>query len=210
MKPAWQLVCTLTFVILTLGVGPALAQNTDSDQPPKPPTLESLGKQLDEIQKALKPLEGVKSSVVYLESRLRSMDEALQDELKKIRSGAYETNLKLSLAQGDILELRKQLAQIRQELDAVAKSSAATSRISTYAGPQAPTNPPGRIRLVNTYGLPVQVVVNGYLYEVTTGQTRIIEGMEPGPFYYEVLGIQGRRDLALAPGETFTVTIYPR
>jgi ubiquinone/menaquinone biosynthesis C-methylase UbiE len=68
----------------------------------------------------------------------------------------------------------------------------------------------GRIELVNTYGLPVEIVVNGQSYLVGAGQTQVLEGQPVGSFTYEVIGVQSPVTRPLNVNETFRILVHPR
>lgn len=204
MRRTWQWFPVSALLVAALAAAPVRAGGGKSSDDPK-----TVAQKLEEIKTALEPLGGMRTSVANLDGRLQALEQAVQRELKDVRGWATDTTARITQAQTDINELRRQLAQVRQDLDNLARGSSPT-RISAYAGPAGSAPATARVRLVNTYGLPVQAVVNGMLYDVAPGQQRYVDPLPAGPFSYEVLGIQPRRDLTLAPGETFTVTVYPR
>ena len=110
----------------------------------------------------------------------------------------------MAMTQKDVNELKDQLARTLRDLDTM--RGRATENRAFYSGP-ADT---GRVRLLNTYFMPVDVVVNGMVYQLMPGQERYTGSLPAGTFTYEVVGVQAPRQRALAAGQTFTVDIYPQ
>ncbi len=129
---------------------------------------------------------------------LRLAVKALTD-----RIAALETPLK------EINDLRDQVARLRQELDAM-RGPAPGSRSSYYAGPGTNAPAMAHVRIDNTYFMPVDVAINGVVYQMMPGQRRYAAPLPAGTFTYEVLGIQAPVQRVLAAGETFVVSVYPR
>jgi hypothetical protein len=210
MQRTWRILALSTLMVGTL---PAVAGEgqKSTDEPPTKADLPSIAKKLDEINRSLKPLEDLKTTIVALETRIKSLDDFVQQELLKVREGAREMNLKVAQAQADVLEMKRQLAQLQQNLDALGRRvGGVQTQISGYAGLPGPAPTTGRVRLVNTYPQMMTIRVNNAFYEVSPGQDRYTEPLPPGNFTYEVLGISAPQVRPLAAGETFTVTVYPR
>jgi hypothetical protein len=139
--------------------------------------------------------------------KLDEVQKSLEAEIKKVNALALNTDLKVSQANQDIVQLKEQVAQLRKDLDAL---KAASTRVSL--SPSAtPTPNTGKIRLVNLYPEQMAVIVNQTAYRLAPGETRLIDAQPAGAFSYQVLGaqssVQGR---TLAANETFTITVYPR
>jgi hypothetical protein len=212
MQRTWRILTLSTLIVSTLATKTSLAEGTGENKTTdQPPNLGTIAKKLDEINQSLKPLNDLKTAITSLEARVKSLDEFIQQELQKIRGGAYETNLKMAQAQADIQELKKQIAQLQQNLDALnRRPTAPQTQTSGYAGPAVPVASTGRVRLVNTYNRMMTIRVNNSIYEVLPGQERFVEALPAGTFVYEVLGVSLPQERTLASGETFTVTVYPR
>jgi hypothetical protein len=193
MQRTWRLLALPVLLVATLPAVGGEGQKSSDDLATKA-DLPSIAKKLDEINKSLK-----------------SLDEFVQQELLKLRDGAREMNLKVAQAQSDVLEVRKQLAQLQQNLDALSRRvSGVQTQISGYAGLPGQATTTGRVRLVNTFPQAMTIRVNNTVYDVLPGQERYTEPITAGSFTYEVLGVSAAAARTLAAGETFTVTVYPR
>jgi hypothetical protein len=206
MMRNWKMFAFQTLLAGTLIPAGAQAQTpaTGSDAPPKPPDTASILKEIQELKKTLSAMEA------KVASSFRAMQEDTEKRLKKIEDDGVAAGLRLEKTQVDIEDLKKQVAQLRQDLDVV-KNRAPSSRESGYTPPaNAPSAATGRVRLVNTFMDPMTIIVNGVRYQVAPGETRLTEPVPAGTFSYEVLGVQPRLERNLAANETFTVTVYPR
>jgi hypothetical protein len=128
----------------------------------------------------------------------------IERDLDSLRGG---TSSSFRVAQKNIDSLKEQLAQLRKEIDALRKQQAAAPRIARAAPPPKTF---GTIRLVNAHSEPVRIVVNGRGYRLASGQTRLLREQPPGPFTYEVVGVQGPVDRELRANETFTIRVGAR
>jgi hypothetical protein len=130
------------------------------------------------------------------------------DEIRKELDGLRrDTARSFQAAQQRVDALAEQVARLRKEVDDLGKRQPPLTRSAGF--PPAPSSA-GTIRLINTYGEPVQIVVNGAAYGLAPGEVRLLRGQAPGRFTYEVSGIQPAVARLLAAGETFTIHVYPR
>jgi hypothetical protein len=211
MQRTWRIFALSTLMVVPLATDPNRAVAGQEKTSDKGPDLGTIAKKLDDINNSLKTLGDLKTSVADIDARVRALDRLVQEQLERLRGGAYETNLKVEKAQADIQDLKRQLTQIQQNLDALNKTAAAPqTRISGYQGPAGPAPITGRVRMVNTFNRTMTVRVNNLVYEVPPGTERLSEPLPPGTFTYEVLGVTLPQERPLAAGETFTVTVYPR
>jgi hypothetical protein len=199
----WKMLAFETVLAGTLIPAGAQAQTTDTQL--KPADMAAVLKDVQELKKIVNAIDG------RVASSFRAMQEETEKRLKKLEDDGVAAALKYEKTQTDLEEIKKQLAQLRLDLDAL-KSRAPVNRESAYA--PSPSNSPspatGRIRLMNTFLDPMTIVVNGRAYQVGPGDTRLVEAVPAGTFNYEVLGVQSRVDRALAANETFTITVHPR
>jgi hypothetical protein len=201
----WKMLAFEAVLAGTLIPAGAQTQTTGSDAQPKPADLASVLKDVQELKKIVNAMDA------KVASSFRAMQEETEKRLKKLEDDGVAAALKFEKTQSDLEEIKKQLAQLRLDLDAL-KNRAPVSRESAYApsSPNSPTGATGRIRLVNTFPDTMTIVVNGRAYQVGPGDTRFVEAVPAGTFNYEVLGVQSRVDRALAANETFTITVHPR
>jgi hypothetical protein len=202
MRRTWQQLSLATVLVAALTPAPVPAgsegaSGTKSDTPPD----------------AAQQMADLKKSVDKLSERVRTIEQNIDKDLKELRGTIADlgdkpltANLAIARLQQDLRDQRTQLAQMREELERLRPSS---SSVSGYAGAGGTAAPTGSLRLVNTWRAPVTVLINRTPYEVQPDQVRIVNGVPAGEFSYEVLGIQPRRARTLAPGEVFSVTIYP-
>lgn len=135
---------------------------------------------------------------------LNAKVKQLEKDLDSLRKGQpsvsnYGPNGK------DIDEVRKQLDQLQQTLNAIRNQLPQTST-SLRPG----TAGTSRIQLVNDYPFANEFVVNGARYVLQPGETRELK-LSPGAFFYRVptIGIADQ-DRMLAANETYTIRVYPR
>jgi hypothetical protein len=208
----------------------------------KPPTLEQTAKdvkdlkeaheksskavleQLKIIQEQLKSVEGLRKDVDALQSKVRSLDRELElftqnnkratDDLTDLRAQLKQAREELDRAKAQAGKMEQELANqsarcdgLNKELAALRKQAADGSRESARI-----TEGTGTIRLYNTFGLPVSVVVNGRSYRLDPGETYVLGSQPVGPFTYEVLGLgyEYRRNETLAADKPFEIEVFDR
>jgi hypothetical protein len=174
-----------------LVASPVFGQN--SDQGAVPAANADIGKQLEQVNKSLENLT----------SRFDTLQRNISTDLKELRGKGILTDVNVAKAQEELLALRKEIGQLREDLG----KKTGTTQISGYSGLGTGM---GRIRLVNTYFRPATIVVNGTAYELVPNQELYTRPVPAGPFTYEVLGVEPLRERLLAANETFTVHVYPR
>jgi hypothetical protein len=226
MRRQWHLVgvpvLLMGALFVTSSPGQEPAKTSDDKADKSPPIPVDAIRDFADLKKLVRDLkasvETLKTSVASLTDRISTLEQTVDRELQIVRSRSTNADLAAAKAHDELLDLKKQLERARTELGGLSKRPEPTPRMSGYAGPGGtPPAPapggtaaaPARVRLVNTFYEPVSVVVNGLTYTLGPGEVRLSAPLTPGPFYYEVLNVQGRRDLVLNPAETFTVTIYP-
>jgi hypothetical protein len=167
---------------------------------------DALMRRLEEISRALQEMKGMKQQVDSNSNAitdLRRRHDEMLDEISKAinRVGKLEQDF------------------VRMRSDARLSPLEPDRRVSA-ALPMAPDSPPppvtptrpmgmGTIRLVNTYVMPVNVVVDGRPVMLSPGQSMNMD-RPAGNFTYEVVGIQGNALRTLNPNETLTIQVYPR
>jgi hypothetical protein len=192
----------------TLAAGPAAAQGTaptsDTLKAPDPAALSK------DIQELKKDVADMKRSMV-------AVDADTNKRLQRIEDDGKNGNLSVNRALEQLDELKRQVARMQLDLDALKNrpAPAATPNQTALYPPQTPSAPvgtpaSGRVRLVNSFYEPMTVVVNNKAYNLPPGDSRYTEPLAAGNFTYEILGVQPAQARQLAPNETFTVTIYPR
>lgn len=157
--------------------------------------------QLKSVTATLKELDSLKA----LPKNLTELERTITDALASLE---VNTNLRIGTVQRELNALKDQYTQLKQDIDALRNRLPARQPTTALYPPNGAGT--GRLRLVNTYLVPVSILVNGRVYQLTPGETRFTEPLPAGSFSYEVLGIQEPRSRALSPGETFLVHVYPR
>ncbi len=135
------------------------------------------------------------------------------DAIKRDLDTLRPSILNASLVGDDVKELKRQVAQLQRDVDALR-----THSVSNYAPtPAAPST--GRIRLVNTWPETITVFLNQRAYDIPPGQEATTEGVPAGTFTFEILArrpdasigmIQPRTTRSLAASETYTIHVHPR
>jgi hypothetical protein len=166
-------------------------------------------RRLDDMNRALQDLGRIKQQVETNSgaiNELRRQQQTMQDDLIR--------------AQNSVGRLEQEFSRMRSEAR-LTPSPLDTERRSSMALPlplapdssaaMTPTRPAGlgTVRLVNSYLMPVSVVVDGRLVTLTSGQTMNLD-RPAGYFNYEVVGIQPNTLRTLNAGETMTIQIVPR
>jgi hypothetical protein len=134
------------------------------------------------------------------------------DELRE------DTARSIAAEQKAIDGLKAEIDRLRKEVDDL-KNRAATPSDDRRSRPPStresrsipvPAPRPGAIRLINDYSDPMYVILNGTVYSINPGETRLLRNQPAGAFRYEVPGVHGPRERSLEPDETFTVRIRAR
>ncbi len=224
----------LPIALAALLSAPPLATADGPGDPPKPtPTLEQTAKELkelkegqekstkqllerlDKIQDQLKPVEGLRKDVDGLKESVQNINR----ELTLLGQAHNRTDQ-------DLIELRTQLKQAREDLarvraeagkmqDQIADLSATSdghnariSKLEKKSQESATLTLPGTIRLFNTSGQPVTILVNGVPYPVDPGKTRELRWPLVGPSTYEVQGVTAERKFTLTADKPFDIEVF--
>ena len=215
MRKTWLLVGTCALLAASVSVQTAIAgsgeqkKNTDGQ-----PSDKTAAQQLDDLTKAIKELNDTSAEAGRafrkLTERFNALDEKLDQEVRGLRARGMTTDLNVAQVQKEVNDLKEQMMRFRQEFDSMRARSSET-RISAYDASAGMAAPSARVRMVNTYMLPVMVVLNGsQFFELQPGEQRFSGPLPTGMFTYEVLGISAPRQRMLTAGETFNVTVFPR
>lgn len=157
-----------------------------------------------------KNVEPNKDDVIVKQlAELKKSIEQLNESVKTLRTDNLNADLKATKAQTEVEELKKQINQIRLDLDELKKTASTVKAFSIQPDGKAATVT-GRIRLINTYVEPITVLVNNKVYHLQPQEIRLSEPVPAGNFTYEVLGVQGPRVRQLASNETFTINVHTR
>jgi len=130
----------------------------------------------------------------------------LEAEAKKLASAAPTDkgpSPQLKDLAKQIEELRKKVNEALEQLP----KSGERSRQANF-GPTQPDDG-SRIELVNAWGSPVTVILDGTTYALRPGESRTVV-KRAGPFTYEVRDIQTRVTREVKAAETYTIRIGPR
>jgi hypothetical protein len=168
---------------------------------------DALMRKLDENTRALQEFGRMKQQ---LETHTNAINE-----LRRQHLGMQED---LSRAQNSVGRLEQEFARMRGDarLTPTPADSERRASMALPLPPDAVAPPPlrpqagfGTIRLINSYLMPVNVVVDGRVHTLASNQTMNLD-RPAGYFNYEVLGIQGNTLRTLNVGETMTIQVVPR
>jgi hypothetical protein len=213
-----------------------LAAAGDVEKPEKPVTQQdvrdlktaqekSFKELMDEIRslrEQLNKVEGLRKDVDGLKNTVQSLNTSLELATQMLRGTT-----------GDVAEVRGQLKQARDDLDRAraqagkmeeevrrqaARCDGLTEELAQLKKKTADgtreaarlTEGTGTIRLFNTFGMPVSVVVNNRSYRLDPGETYVLSSQPVGTFTYEVLGIQPRRSETLTADRPFDIEVFDR
>jgi septal ring factor EnvC (AmiA/AmiB activator) len=206
----------------------------------KPVTLEQTAKDVKELKDAQKKAtDEVMQQLKAIQDQLKSID-TLRKDVDAVRGKMQDVTRELELSAqmhgrngGDLTDLRGQVKQLHDDLeraraqagkleqeltnqaarcDALTRDVAAMRRQAADGTRQSArmTDATGTIRLFNTFGAPVSVVINGRSYRVEPGETYTLASQPLGPFTYEVLAIQPPRTVTLTPDRPYDIEVYDR
>jgi len=185
----------------------------------KPPTLEQTAKDVKDLKEAQKKsTDALLDELKKIQDQLKSMDGVRRD-VDALRTTVQDLRRELELsaqmhnrASGDLTELRTQARQLRDDLDraktqaskmeqqladqtarcdGLNRELAALRRQAADGSRQAArlTDGTGTIRLHNTFGRTVSIVLNGRepAYRLEPGETAVVNQVPVGSVTYEVL-----------------------
>jgi hypothetical protein len=197
MMRTWKLIGLHTLLAGMMTAGPALAET--SGPPSDSEKLTEVQKQLDEMKRSLTDLQKAVGP-------LSTLDRRINDLIEQSTKGAQD-------AQNQIGEVRKELAALRSEFEALRNRTSDSARVSRFPPTDVgapPSTAVGRVELINTYPSEVTVVVNRRTYHLAPGEHRLSDPVPAGTFTYEVLGITPQRNRPLAGEQVFTVWVHPQ
>jgi hypothetical protein len=203
--------CAACVVAGWFSVAAAHGQTPGTGNPPatKPPEPGERLTQIDTDVTALrKQLDDLKKRADENQDLMRRLSRQL-DSLDKLVVQVQQTT-------GDVNALRDRVERLEQDF----RRAQADVRRQFYQPPGGTLGTPpgsvapglanvGTIRLMNTYLLPMTVNLNGMLYLLQPGETRLLT-LPAGSFTYEVLGVQPNLVRILTPNDTYTIHIGVR
>jgi hypothetical protein len=169
-------------IFLTAMGAPAAAQNASKEEPNKETALL---KQLGELKKSIETLD---QKVTDLQADVRLYSQNTQKEVNNLYN--------------KIDDLKKQLDRMEAALKALEKSSAT---------PHTANFPPaeGRVILRNNYPQPVDVIVNGTMYNVRPNSDYEVK-LAAGTFTFRIPAIAGYQidqNRAVSAASPYVITI---
>jgi hypothetical protein len=180
-----------------------------------------------DVPKPSPPADPAAALEKIVKEQITGQFKDLKDRLERIETTIGQLNKEFlsqkQVAIRDLENLKEQIRKLEEQLQATAGraegSSGASSGLSQRL-PQGPSTriaaaPPtgsnlGTIRLRNHFPGPISIVVNGRSNQLIPGETVLLESQPVGSFTFEVLGIEPSQTRSLAPGETITITVYPK
>ncbi len=183
-------------------------------------STDALMEQLKAIQAKLDNVDRVRRDLETLKSTVESLNTTLTLSLQNAKAKATElaeTQATLKQVRADLDSARAQAGKLRDQVtDQMARCDGLTDQIAQLNKKVADgsrqaarlTEPTGTIRLFNTYGLPVSIVVNGRSYHLDPFETRTLAPQPVGPFTYEVLGLAPPTTATLTADRPFDVEVF--
>lgn len=195
----------------------ALAFQDGKDQPAPPAAMKEPATRLAELEKELELLrklvlemqEQQRKSSEEVTRSYNELKKLLQDGLLKQADDRTQAEMANQRLLRDVQDLSRRVDDLRTELNRLQ-----AERRSFYGPSPAPAASPlatatGTVAFVNSWWLPVTIVLDGMMVTLQPGETRVFT-KSAGVFGYEVLGAQGYVTRSLSAGQTFTVQIGPR
>lgn len=184
----------------------------DKAKPAEPDQASAVQKQIADLNKKLDALTN--SFNQFKEVYQKDINTLTQEKLDKIEVQLPFKDLsEIKQKLGSLDKLSEQLAKLEKMNEQFAQVKKDTEDLMQWRNRRGYVEPQpsrvSRIRLKNDYPQRVRVFVNDQSYTLEPNDSRMVE-LQPGSFTYEVPNIQEVRTRTLNPGETFTITVYPR
>jgi hypothetical protein len=210
MTRNWRWISTATLVAALLAIGPAFGDDPVPDKAQDPAKeLKDLKKKVDDLERDMKEVKKWKTDIDDLNIKL----DALKDVPKALANLDKKIDQSSQRAQNDTTNLTQEIGRIQDDVKNLRQSSTSATRQSAFA-PGASTAPQatGRVELINTWTMPVTVVVNHKAYPLAPMTSPVFTDPLPaGTFNFEVLGVTGPNNVrTLAPGETYRIHVHPQ
>jgi outer membrane murein-binding lipoprotein Lpp len=150
------------------------------------------------------PADDLKKAVEKLEKATKELQEAKEAlKVDELRSRTSVIEAKIDLLSNDLLDLRKDIREIKRRVGDNSSTSLRPDMDSATARGL------GRVRFINEISEEMSVVVNGKSFRLLPGQERLIP-VPAGNFTYQVLQLQRvAQERRIAAGETKTFNIFP-
>jgi hypothetical protein len=176
--------------------------------------------QLRAIQDQLKGMEGVRKDVDALRGTIQNVTRELElsaqmhnrngGDLTELRGQVKQLHDDLDRARAHAGKLEQELTNQAARCDALTRDLAALRRQASDGSRQSArlADTSGTIRLYNTFGAPITVVVNGRAYRLEPGETHTLSSQPLGAITYEVLGIQPPRTVTLTAERPLDIEVF--
>lgn len=149
-------------------------------------------------------LKSIRELLYKIDQRMENQNNIAMQMLDRLKADFGQLKGDMSRLRDDMAKLQREVADVR------ARTGGNTS--SSYYGGSAPAAPSATaaVKLVNSYVSDMSAVINGSLYVVGPGQSRVV-ALYPGSVNYQVLQTQGvPKSTVLQSGEMLTLSLYPR
>lgn len=202
-------------VLLSQPIHPSFQEG--KDQPAASVVLKEPATRLAELEKELDSLRKLVLETQELQRKSSDESSRALNELKKLlQEGLLKQSDDRSQAEiahqrllRDVQDLSKRVDDLRTELNRLQAERRSYYGPSPSISPSPLATATGTVAFVNSWWMPVTVVMDGMVVTLQPGETRAFT-RAAGIFGYEVLGAQGYVTRSLSAGQTFTVQIGPR
>lgn len=179
-KMAWAIVPALVVIASTITVRPILGAEPNEE------------------------LKAIRDLLNKIDQRLENQNTISLQMLDRLKADFNQIKT-------DMNGLRDEMAKVQREMSDLRSRGASNGASTSYFGGSVPQVPAtsASIRLVNTYMTDMTANVNGALYVVQPGQTRVVP-VAPGNVSYQVYQTQNyAKATTLRAGEILTLSLYP-
>jgi hypothetical protein len=180
-----------------------------------------------DVPKPSPPADPAPALEKIVKEQITGQFKDLKDRLERIETIIGLLNKEFSLQKQvtirDLDNLKEQIRKLEEQLQASSSRSEGSSSSGSGIPQRMPPGPStriaaappassnlGTIRLRNHFPGPVSIVVNSRSYQLIPGETVVLDPQSAGTFTFEVLGIEPGQTRSLAPGETVTITVFPK
>jgi hypothetical protein len=234
MKKMFGLPIALAAVL----TGQPLAMAAPEDPPKSAPTAEQMAKDIKELKESqktssdalmeqlkilheqLRSVEGLRKDVDGLKNTVQSINVAMElttQSLKAKSAEVAEAQATLKQLRDDLEKARAQAGKMQDQITAhAARCDGLTEELTDLKKRLSETSRQaarmvegtGTIRLYNTYGQPVSIVLNGRSYQLNPGESHTLSNQPIGPVSYEVLGWSAKTTRNLTADRPLDIEVF--
>jgi uncharacterized protein YukE len=197
MISTWKSLGYPAVLLAAFAASPSVAAPEDTGKDDKTPAT---AKDIRDIKDILRTMDQAVGKDVQ---QMKKDIGDLRKEVDALKSGNGSAG---SMTSKEIDDLKQQILKLQQTIDAVSK------RLPQTATAMRPSNPTGKVQLVNDYPYQVDFVVNDLAYPIAPGMTRIVNLPTGATFTFRIpsiTGYQANRTRSLDGDQPYVIRVFP-